>query len=186
MAGSPLFFDFDFTNLIIEPKVSGTYEAKNDIYSDWKELLIELSTDPLVSGAPPAFDTVGGDPISLTQEISPYYFLRNDLGWRLKAPEEDGEVIINGNIFPRDSTKTFLLPTIGAFTQLMRLVVSPQSITENLASMQADLKLIKQLTGGNATVSLDDLTVTIFDEDGVTPLATYSISADARIRTRTS
>jgi len=51
---------------------------------------------------------------------------------------------------------------------------------------QADVRLIKQMTSGNATVSPDDLTVTVYDEDQVTVLATFSLSADGRIRTRTS
>jgi len=51
---------------------------------------------------------------------------------------------------------------------------------------QADVRLIKQMTSGNATVAVDDLTVTVLDEDDVTVLATFSLSADGRIRTRTS
>lgn len=49
---------------------------------------------------------------------------------------------------------------------------------------QADVRLIKQMTSGNATISPDDLSVTVYDEDGVTVLATFSLSADGRIRTR--
>jgi len=49
---------------------------------------------------------------------------------------------------------------------------------------QKDVRLIKQMTSGNATVSVDDLSVTVYDEDGVTVLATFSLSADGRIRTR--
>lgn len=53
-----------------------------------------------------------------------------------------------------------------------------------------DIRLIKALTAGDAVVSLDDLTVTIYDPDNITSprtvLAVYSISADGRIRTRTT
>jgi len=49
---------------------------------------------------------------------------------------------------------------------------------------QKDVRLIKQMTSGNATVSVDDLSVTVYDEDMVTVLATFSLSADGRIRTR--
>ena len=49
---------------------------------------------------------------------------------------------------------------------------------------QKDVRLIKQMTSGNATVAVDDLSVTVYDEDGVTILATFSLSADGRIRTR--
>jgi hypothetical protein len=40
MAGSPLFFDFDWVNLIISGKASGEYEVANDLYSDAKELIV--------------------------------------------------------------------------------------------------------------------------------------------------
>lgn len=48
----------------------------------------------------------------------------------------------------------------------------------------ADVKLIKQMLAGKAVVSLDDLTVEVFDTDGVTSLVTFSISVDGRVRTR--
>jgi hypothetical protein len=39
------------------------------------------------------------------------------------------------------------------------------------------------MLAGRAVVSVDDLTVTIYDEDDVTVLKTFDISADGRIRT---
>lgn len=48
-----------------------------------------------------------------------------------------------------------------------------------------DIMITKQMVAGNATVSVDDLTVTVFDEDGTTVIATFDVSADGRIRTRT-
>jgi hypothetical protein len=141
MAGSPLAFDFDFTNLIISGKSSGEYEAENDLYSDWKELFA-ANADGIAAGVPPAFiesktgqrsngGSVGGNPISATQSIAPYYFLNNTDGWRLRPPEEDGETTINGNLFPLDPNKEFIIPTTGNFTQLLRLVVSPQAIVDS-------------------------------------------------------
>jgi len=58
------------------------------------------------------------------------------------------------------------------------------TVTDTGLIDQADVLLIKQMTSGNATVSVDDLLVTVYDEDGVTVLATFSLSADGRIRTR--
>lgn len=49
-----------------------------------------------------------------------------------------------------------------------------------------DIALIRGLTAGNAVVSADDLTLTIYDRDASHVLATYSISADGRTRTRTT
>ena len=51
---------------------------------------------------------------------------------------------------------------------------------------QADVKIIKQMVAGNVTISLDDLTVTVLDEDDVTVLVVLDVSADGRIRTRTT
>lgn len=144
MAGSPLDFDFDFTNLIISGKVSGTFQAENDLYSDWKEIVIADSTGQ-AAGAPPAFlesnarvaggragGSVGGNPIGGSQQIAPYFFLNNIDGWRLRPPEEDGETSIEGNLFPLDPDTPFVIPTVGTFTQLLRLVVSPQAIVDTV------------------------------------------------------
>lgn len=53
-----------------------------------------------------------------------------------------------------------------------------------------DIRIIKALTAGDAVVSLDDQTITVYDPDNITSprtvIATYSVSADGRIRTRTS
>lgn len=138
MSGSPLDFDFDFVNLIISGKASGAYEASNDLYSDWKELV--AAGGALEASAPPAFlesndritragGSVGGNPIGNSQFISPYFFINNIDGWRLRPAEEDGETTITGNLFPLDADTPFILPTVGAFSQLLRLIVSPQSIT---------------------------------------------------------
>jgi hypothetical protein len=201
MAGSPLAFDFDFTNLIISGKSSGEFEAENDLYSDWKELFA-ANADGIAAGVPPAFvealegqrkigGSVGGNPINLTQSIAPYFFLNNRDGWRFRPAEEDGETTITGNFFPLDSTTPYIIPTVGNFTQLLRLIVSPQAIVDSsggsLTAIQNQwLKEIHALTAGDAVVSLDDLTVTIYDTN-VSPrvvLAVYSVSADERVRTR--
>ena len=70
---------------------------------------------------------------------------------------------------------------VGTYINNTALVINDIGLID-----QADVRLIKQMTSGNATVSVDDLTVTVYDEDQVTVLATFSLSADGRIRTRTS
>jgi hypothetical protein len=51
-----------------------------------------------------------------------------------------------------------------------------------------DIHFIKNLVGGDAVVSLDDQTVTIYDieQSPRQVLAVYNISPDGRIRTRTA
>jgi hypothetical protein len=204
MAGSPLLVDFDFANLIISGKTDGLIEAGSDLYSDWKEL-VAVNADGLAAAVPPAFieskdgnrsvgGSVGGNPLGGGQFISSYYFINNADGWRFRPAEQDGETNIDGNFFPLDASKPFILPTLGGFTHLVRVTVSPQSITTIAAGtgltaqQELWLKEIHALTAGDAEVSLDDLTVTIYDTN-VSPrqvLAVYDISADGRIRTRTS
>ncbi|TFH65755.1 MAG: hypothetical protein E4G91_01360 [Candidatus Zixiibacteriota bacterium] len=204
MSGSPLAFDFDFTNLIISGKVSGSYAVENDLYSDWKELVV-TNADGIAAGAPPAFvesiagtlhsgGSIGGNDLGGGQQIAPYFFINNQGGWRFRPAEENGETTLTGNFFPLTPATPFIIPTAGGFTQLVKIVVSPQAIvvtpvgTGLTASESLILKEIHALVAGDAEVSLDDLTVTIYDTT-VSPrviLAVYSISADSRIRTRTT
>jgi hypothetical protein len=144
MAGSPLIADFDFTNLIISIKASGSYNAENDLYSDWKELVREDSTG-FAAGVPPAFlNSVGGNDLGAGQQIAPYFFINNVDGWRLRPPEEDGETSVVGNLFPADPNTPFIVPTVGNFTQLLRLVVSPQAV-------------VAEAPGGSLTTEQDRL-----------------------------
>jgi hypothetical protein len=144
MAGSPLIADFDFTNLIISIKASGSYNAENDLYSDWKEQVIEDATG-FAAQKPPAFlNSVGGDDLGAGQQIAPYFFINNVDGWRLRPPEEDGETSVVGNLFPADPNTQFIIPTVGPFTQLLRLVVSPQAV-------------VAEAPGGSLTTEQDRL-----------------------------
>jgi hypothetical protein len=204
MSGSPLDFDFDFTNLIISGKTVGEFDVENDIYSDWKEL-VSGSVTGLEASAPPAFlesndgvvragGSIGGNALGGGQQIAPYFFMNNIDGWRFRSAEADGETVLNGNLFPLDPDGASLfIPTVGAFTSIIKLVVSPQSIvtiaegTGLTAAESLALKEIHALVAGDAEVSLDDQTVTIYDTT-VSPrevIAIYSVSIDTRIRTRT-
>lgn len=55
-----------------------------------------------------------------------------------------------------------------------------------LAVIEADVQLIRAVTSGRAVITPDDLTITVYDRDNTTVLATYDVSADGRIRTKTS
>jgi hypothetical protein len=54
-----------------------------------------------------AFDTTGGDDLGDAEFISGFFFLRNDLGWRMQGPGEAIEITLNGDLFPRDSLTAF-------------------------------------------------------------------------------
>jgi hypothetical protein len=122
---------FDGVNLLITLETGDTeVDAQVDLYSDWKEWVL-LSDN---AKYPQAFDVTGGDPTSATQSIAPYFFIRNDLGWRIKPPEEDIVISITGNLYARDSNLPYLIGTTGSFNTSIRLVVSPQAVVVTVAS----------------------------------------------------
>jgi len=125
--------------------------------------------------------TVAGQTYAQTLEILPPYSIEF----------EDGSYTVqlvgsNNNLFDVENgilvqNTVSVIPTNSAGLILVETAVSGLTPGET-----ADLLLIKQMLAGGAEVSLDDKTVTVFDIDGLTPLATLDISTDGRIRIRLS
>ena len=145
----PVTFDGDNLRIILD--TSTTVDVRSELYSDWKDWFKTGGN----SKYPVAFDTTGGDPISATQDVAPYFFLRNDLGWRIKAPESNVEISLNGNLFPRSVNLPALIMPDGNFTVLLRQVVSPQALEVNGGgglSPEQDAKL----TNNNDILNADE------------------------------
>lgn len=114
---------FDGNNLnIILPSI-GSFDVQTEMYSAWKEW-VRINDN---SKFPPAFDTTGGDDVGSGQTIAPYFFCRNDLGWRIKMPNANGEIVVFGNLFPRNANLTLFEQTSG-FDAFLRLEVSTRAI----------------------------------------------------------
>ena len=114
---------FDGGNLYITLPSTGSFDVEKNFYSAWKEW-VALSDN---AKYPPAFDTTGGDSVGSGQEIAPYYFCRNDLGWRIKMPSQNGEITVIGNLFPRDTSSPLYEQTAG-FDAFLRLEVSTRAV----------------------------------------------------------
>jgi len=114
---------FDGDTLLIQLPTTGTYYVESELYSAWKEwvLLNDNAKYPI------AFETTGGDDIGGGQQIAPYFFCRNDLGWRIKAPSANGEVIVVGNLFPRNSLSPMFVES-GGFDAFIRQEVSTRAV----------------------------------------------------------
>jgi len=128
---------FDGQNLKVQLSGSGSYDTQSDIYSAWKEW-VAIGDN---AKYPPAFDTTGGDATGGGQSIAPYFFLRNDLGWKVRAPEQDGEVTVQGNLFPRDPNLATFEQATG-YDAFIRLEVSTRAVvvetgTSGLTSSEA-------------------------------------------------
>lgn len=118
---------FDGANLHITLPSIGSFDTQTEIYSAWKEW-IRLSDN---AKYPPAFDTTGGDNVGGGQTVAPYFFCRNDLGWRIKMPQADGEIIVSGNLFPRDPASSLFEQTSG-YDAFLRLEVSTRAVVIGL------------------------------------------------------
>ena len=94
-------------------------DAQNDLYEDWKDWVL---MSPANRRFPKLFDIASSQVIdaALGLESAPYFFLRNDLGWRLRPPEEDINIYFTGNLIPKDSTLDMIVPTLGAYTVLIQ------------------------------------------------------------------
>ena len=125
---------FDGPNLTITLD-SGVTEVDvgGNLYSEWKEWML-LSDN---SKYPPAFRTIGGDPLTPGIEAGAYFFIRNDLGWRIKPPEEDITIYIVGNIAPEDSALPIVIPTIGTFTAT---IIGLQPITQKVDKVLSQIQ----------------------------------------------
>jgi hypothetical protein len=114
---------FDGDNLYITLPSIGSFDTQINIYGAWKEWIRAGDN----AKYPPAFDTTGGDNVGAGQTIAPYFFCRNDLGWRIKMPSDDGEIIVSGNLFPRDPNTSLFEQTSG-YDAFLRLEVSTRAV----------------------------------------------------------
>lgn len=94
--------------------------ASIDLYSDWKE----WAREPDNLKYPPAFRTIGGELIGGGVQVGAYFFLQNQDGWRIKPPEENIDVTIDGNLYGEDPTRPLFSPTDGPFNTSIRLNIS--------------------------------------------------------------
>ena len=120
---------FDGNNLHITIPSTGSFDVEKNFYSAWKEW-IALSDN---AKYPVAFDTTGGDNVGSGQEIAPYFFCRNDLGWRIKMPTADGEIVVAGNLFPRNPAVSLFEQTTG-YDAFLRLEVSTRAVVVTVSS----------------------------------------------------
>jgi hypothetical protein len=168
--------------------------SMQEIYSEWKEFVAKTAGSPASGGLgfPPAIRQVAGDPITDTQNLGITYFVTN--GWRFKPAEGNHKWTVDGNVWTDPPGQSVFVPTDGPFTvntetKVSNLVDGLTNINTSIQQVLTDTDLISAIIAGDAVVSSDDLTVTIFESESPIPSprtikAQYSISADGRIRFR--
>ena len=166
---------FDFTNLIVDlPTPTGGFlslDVQEDMYSDWKVALKAVGNI-----APPAFDTTAGDPLVAGQDLTGTYFLRNDLGWRIRPTDEDQEVTFVGNLYARDATITKFLNRAGRTVSYeFLLTANPRQVASGsgLSAVQ-DVKLDEVWAEHN----LDSARPVVRDEKGNVNFTGVDVNAE--------
>jgi hypothetical protein len=129
---------FDGPNkLIIIDFGETSLDAKVDIYSDWKEWVLESDNSKYLQ----ALRTVGGDPTTGAQFISPYYFLMN--GWRIRPHEADHFLVVDGNLFVDGGGNPFIT-TLGAYNVVVNLTTSVNAVTEVVTASGIEASVSEQ------------------------------------------
>lgn len=140
-----------------------------DLYSDAKE---DWKTDNILNKFTFPIRVIGGDDLGGGLKAGAYFFLRNDLGWRIKPYEADHDLTVDGNLYANDPTAPIFKPTTGAFTVTIRLNTS--SLTQQTAGtdpaslatavrteLTPELTLIDVSVASRATqTSVDDVQTT--------------------------
>lgn len=160
---------FNGTTLRIVLDAISDLDVQDDLYEAWKQWVL-LSDN---AKFPPAFDTIGGDAIGATTEVAPYFFLRNDLGWRIQAPEVSGVINVEGNLFGRVSTSALFVPPAGAFTVMFNLLVTSRGTVSVVSSgsglsveQDGRLKLIEKFLRNKLITDPATGLMSFFDDDG--------------------
>lgn len=117
---------FDGSNRIIQLGGGDFAVDAADIYADWKDWVLAGNAQ-----FPPAFRSIGGDPLGGGASAGAYFFLNNIEGWRIRPEAVDHELTLSGNLFGEDSGAPVFLPTIGDFQVLLKQVTS--SLTQQLS-----------------------------------------------------
>lgn len=111
---------FDGPNKVITLASADTSVTVAEVYSRWKDWAATTDNAKFL----PAFRAVGGDPLGGGLQAGINVFLRNDLGWRIKPPEENIIIQLSGNLYAEDPVTPVFIPTTGGFDTLIRLDLS--------------------------------------------------------------
>lgn len=151
-----------------------------NVYSLWKQWVM-LSDNAKWS---PAFRVVGGDPIGAVQTSPAYFFLTN--GWTIRPDDTSGshELEVSLNLYSDPETNNRFTPVSGvtiANKTSDAAGVAPQAIRDAMAlplstgvTVQVgSLDELRQFEHNRWLIANNQLT--IFADDGVTPLKVFDL-----------
>lgn len=114
--------------IILESGVTEV-DIEVDLYKAWKLWQLDDPGGVTNRKYPPAFRTSAGDPLTGTLDLGGYFYLRNDLGWRIRPAEEDATIFFTGNLVAETTALPITVPTLGGYTVLINGL---QPVTQNV------------------------------------------------------
>jgi len=186
-------YTFDGPSKLIVLTPGTTSVAVRDMWSRWVDWFCTGDNSRFL----PAMYNIGGDDLGGGRSLGISYFLEN--GWKVRPQEANHVLAVSGNLYSRDGLSPFV-STLGIFNVSVQMTVSnlvdqvaagggsgglTLAQASQLAQAAAEAKLARQLAGNRAEglrVGVETL-VTVYDDDGVTPLRVLRISEDGSSRT---
>lgn len=121
-------YSFSGVTKIIHLQSGVTSFEVADLYSNWKNWIQSGNNSMFL----PAFSTIGGEPISSTKSVAPYYFLTND--WKIKPYEGNHSLNVEGNLFVAGGTGNPFVPTNGNYNVFINISTSNNSVVLSSSS----------------------------------------------------
>lgn len=120
-----------------------------DLYSNWKQWVLSGTNSSFL----PAFSTIGGDPISATKNVAPYYFIAN--GWRIRPYEASHGLDVDGNLFVDGGVGNPFIATTGNYNVFINISTSSDStVTSSVTTVTG----VDSATLTRVEKKVDDLT----------------------------
>jgi len=138
--GQKVAFD-SFTKIIYVAEGVTELDVKIDVYSAWKEWVINSPQYPLPAAWDKAITAIGGEPLTDILNVGTTFFLEN--GWRIQpfASKTPYVLTVNGNLYTREAGENPFLFAEGVSVNLSRsnlvdqVVATASLTTEDLLSI---------------------------------------------------
>ncbi len=127
-------FDGPNKTITLDPPTAGILlvSVQPDLYSAWKNWMRMGDNGKFL----PAFRAAGGDDLTPGVQAGAYFFLRNDLGWRIISSDEDQTINYSGNLIGNDSSLPLILATPGRSVLHLGLQPVTQRVDEIITSQE--------------------------------------------------
>lgn len=182
--------------ILVDAEAGDSSFTPAEVYSAWKDWVLDGNAQ-----WEPAFaESVGGNDLGGGAALDGYFFLRNDIGWRIRPDARDHTLTVDGNLFGLSAATAIFSPPVADAVVTIRQVLSSRaqlvagsgSASDVAAAVWAHAsgvdvatkmtlvaKILRNRTETNPATGI----MTVYDDDGVTPLLTAALYEDVAAAT---